>query len=187
MIIPLNRTIGPVPCDIFVREKHESQLTITDNPVEFGAAVSDHAYMEPKRLTLDILAGSKPNMIAASAATLQALHALQAQREPIQVVTGLSVYNDMLIERVTANRDATYSQVLIATVELREVIRVDTQTRAARSDERGRARGQSNLSREKLAEGAPRDRGSPTVDRGGTVTQPVTDAREQSFLRRLFN
>ena len=45
--------IGPVSIECIIREKHSSALGITELPIETGAKITDHSYVEPKRLELD--------------------------------------------------------------------------------------------------------------------------------------
>lgn len=160
-MIALSKALGPVALDVTVREVHESDLRITRHPVEFGADVSDHAIIEPKRLTLDAVTGSRPGGPAAIAASFQALTRLQESREPIAVVTALSLYRNMLIERVTVDRDRMNGRVLAFRAELREVVIVDTETASGK------------LAAGRLQEGDARDRGAPTVQRGNTATRPA--------------
>lgn len=56
-----NRKIGTLTLDITINEEHESNLRITDNPIESGAVISDHAVLEPKQITIEgMLIGYEP-------------------------------------------------------------------------------------------------------------------------------
>ena len=46
------RQIGGIMMDITIEEEGTDELTITEHPVEQGAAISDHAYKEPARLRI---------------------------------------------------------------------------------------------------------------------------------------
>ncbi|MEX3929739.1 phage baseplate protein [Paraburkholderia sp. BR10936] len=48
----ISRLIGTVRIDLTQQEQHDSTMRITDNPVESGAVVADHAVLEPRRLTV---------------------------------------------------------------------------------------------------------------------------------------
>jgi hypothetical protein len=194
MTVFLSRFIGPVPLDVVVREIHESDLTITTNPVEFGANVADHAYVEPKRLRLDAVAGSRPGIAANVAGAYQALQRLQEARQPFDVVTGLSLYRNMLVHRLIVDRDSKFARVLFFSAELQEVIIVDTETTEGTGSgtgagnangQRGRT-SQSGQGKNKLAEGPVRDRGSPTTQRGNSATREVREPRDQSTLRAAY-
>ncbi|MEM6586080.1 MAG: phage baseplate protein, partial [Pseudomonadota bacterium] len=68
--IAFSNAIGPVPVDVRMRERLSRQVSVTANPVEVGADVTDHAFLEPQTATLEIAAAN-------AAATWQALKALQ--------------------------------------------------------------------------------------------------------------
>ena len=42
-------SVGSFTLDCQLEESHESNLTVTENPMESGALSSDHSYLEPKR------------------------------------------------------------------------------------------------------------------------------------------
>nr|WP_308410064.1 hypothetical protein [Providencia stuartii] len=48
----ITRTIGQFELDCTIREAHTSALRITKNPVESGADIADHAFLEPKSLSI---------------------------------------------------------------------------------------------------------------------------------------
>ncbi|WP_338016220.1 phage baseplate protein, partial [Yersinia pestis] len=49
----VNRTVGTFHFDVVTSETHASTLRLTENPIESGAAVADHAVLEPKEITLN--------------------------------------------------------------------------------------------------------------------------------------
>lgn len=48
-----NRSIGKITLDAVTIEDHQSDLSITENPIESGAAIADHAVIQPKRVTIN--------------------------------------------------------------------------------------------------------------------------------------
>ena len=44
---------GIIP-DVTIEEQHTDSLTITDQPVETGAAISDHAFKNPAEVTVKV-------------------------------------------------------------------------------------------------------------------------------------
>ncbi|MBD1228393.1 phage baseplate protein [Xenorhabdus griffiniae] len=57
----ITRSIGEFQFDCVVIENHNSNLRITENPIESGAAIADHAILEPKEITLvGIMVGYQP-------------------------------------------------------------------------------------------------------------------------------
>ncbi|QQP86947.1 phage baseplate protein [Entomomonas asaccharolytica] len=53
MLTISNRRIGAITLDVTTSEEHESTLRITDNPIESGAVISDHAVVEPKQINIE--------------------------------------------------------------------------------------------------------------------------------------
>ena len=48
-----NRKIGTITFDVVTTEDHQSDLSITENPIESGAAIADHAVIQPKQVTIN--------------------------------------------------------------------------------------------------------------------------------------
>lgn len=117
--IAFNRLIGPIPINVVVSEDHTSEIEITSNPIETGAEVNDHSYVMPKRVTLECAS-------AYAAAVYNSMVKFQETRIPFVLVTGLSVYRNMLIKSINATRDFEFSRILKCTVDLQEIIIVDT-------------------------------------------------------------
>jgi hypothetical protein len=123
--------------DAVLRTDHSSKLKITEHPVEEGAAVTDHAYVEPRSLTLEIgmsdvctsvVDGQFMQKSSRSVSAYDVLKQLQANRIPLKVITRLDVYENMLIETVTTPDDYKTMYGLRATIGLREIIVVATNT-----------------------------------------------------------
>ena len=50
--VAIVRSMGGLVFDAVFEETHEAELEVTDNPVETGIVVSDHAFMKPLKVTL---------------------------------------------------------------------------------------------------------------------------------------
>lgn len=175
--ILFSRFIGPVPVDVIMRELHRSSLGITENPIETGARVSDHAYVDPKRLVLEFASGY-------AAATYNALVRFQETRVPFTIVSGLFVYQNMLIKELSANRDAYSSRILDGRAELQEVIIVSTAYTASEGEDigtpsPGRSGGTKSTQSarpipERAGDAITQDRASGTIMRGDSAEQSVS-------------
>ena len=53
-LIGIKTNIGGFFFDAFLKIDHNSRLKITDHPVEEGANIADHAYVEPQSLTMEV-------------------------------------------------------------------------------------------------------------------------------------
>lgn len=182
--------IGPVPVDVVIREQHNSSLGITEIPIETGAKITDHAYVEPKKLVLEF-ADSQ------AALTYNALVRFQESRVPFVAVSGLYVYSNMLIKNLSAERDVKTSRVLSGKAELQEIIIVSTSYDATQGGAGESATGPGNRggvrstraaspSPETTSGAATQNRAGGTVARGDARTSSVSPARSQSILRGLF-
>lgn len=185
--IAFSSVIGPVPISCVLTEKHESSLEITLNPVEFGADITDHAYVQPKKVTLDVADAN-------AAATFSSLVRFQESRVPFTLVTGLSVYRNMLIKSLDADRDASFSRVLRCRVDLQEIIIVDTAYAAADANsdapKGGKPGGEKSTKAAQPAKGragdtATADRASGTVQRGDAPAAAAS-AADRSILYQML-
>jgi hypothetical protein len=136
VVISARRSIsgpgGTLNIDCSIEEQGVDTLTITEHPVEIGATISDHAYINPARLTLragwsnsSSLAGGDENYVVD---VYNFLLQMQASRDLLSVVTGKRSYSNMLIESLSQTTDEETETTLMVTITLREVIIVSTQT-----------------------------------------------------------
>jgi hypothetical protein len=102
--------------DAYFNINHESNLAITQHPIQTGASISDHAYMEAQQLTFEIgmsdvmqdlpysgvVSFNNGDSSSRSVNAYQTLRNLQADRVPIDVITRLGTYKNMLIESIVA-------------------------------------------------------------------------------------
>lgn len=155
--VAILRSMGGLVFDAVFEETHESELEVTDNPVETGIVVSDHAFMKPLRLTISAGVSDTPlrqvgddkfaGMSAADAEQVRSmlgpdaflydsrskrafllLQELQARAEPFSVQTGLKLYENMICTSIRTSQDKDSAGALLFTAELREVIIVYTET-----------------------------------------------------------
>lgn len=185
-VIAFSRAIGPMPIDCILSEDHTSEIEITANPIETGAEVNDHAYIKPKQVVLEI-ADSK------AALTYNALVRFQESRVPFYMVTGLSVYDDMLIASIDATRDKTNSTILRATVVCRQVLIVSTgsTTDGNEAQSKGKPGGKKSTTSSKptaksATNSATADKAASTVQTGDNPTTTVAPAKTQSIMKRMF-
>ncbi|WP_426576557.1 phage baseplate protein [Xenorhabdus stockiae] len=179
------RRIGMIIPSVVISEKHQDSAEITEHPVQYGAAISDHAYDKPSEVTMELgfagggslidgfdtptkifdfnteeILGRSPKEI------YEQLLKLKASKEPFDVLTGKRRYRNMLIRAIEVVTDKTSENVLMVTLTLREVIIVDTAI-------------VEGIKVPRVARTAPLE-AQPTLDRG-TVT-PITIDKNQSLL-----
>lgn len=63
-----SRSIGLFRLDVTTSEVHESTLTITENPVESGANIAEHAFLNPREITISgTMVSYEPKKVVQSA------------------------------------------------------------------------------------------------------------------------
>jgi hypothetical protein len=130
--------------DAVIRLEHQRSLRATEHPVQSGANISDHAFILPARVVMDIgmsdamdsfTPGTWTSSASKSVSAYQTLVDLQQGRQPLIVTTRLDTYENMLIEDIRADdsKDTRYS--LKATVTFKQIFMatVTSQQVSARS------------------------------------------------------
>jgi len=128
--------IAQIEVDVSVSETHETDCDVTENPVESGANVTDHVFVKPARLTVEGLVSDTPIKLLGNVTSLfddnrsrktyEELLALQAAREPIDVITGLKQYSNMILKTLTVPRSADTGKALRFTAVFQEVRLVES-------------------------------------------------------------
>jgi hypothetical protein len=133
-IVP-RRVIDPdaynLVAQVTVDEDGDDEMTITEHPVEQGAAISDHAYKRPAELRVrvgwsDAYVGQNLNAgYDVSQIYLNVLQ-LQSERRPFTVVTGKRQYSNMLVASLRTHTDSALEFSFIADIIFREILLVNT-------------------------------------------------------------
>jgi hypothetical protein len=136
-------SIGGYIFDGVIRADHAKRTRITSHPVQTGAAITDHSFNEPDEIVLEVAMsdamrdkkrGQFGEGAGRSKKAFEALTKLKEARQPLEVVTRLKTYKNMLIESMEVADDFKTTSGLRATVVLREVFfaAVDETTVSAR-------------------------------------------------------
>lgn len=128
LITQSKRKISNLIPDVVVEEIATDTLRVTDHPVEMGASISDHAFLLPTEIVMRC-GWSDSSAKSEGAVALQYffLLALQARREPFQVVTRHRIYNDMLISFLHKTADDKIADhAMMISVGMRRVILTNT-------------------------------------------------------------
>lgn len=117
-VIASNRAIGAFVATVTIEEIATDDVEITQHPVQQGASIADHAYVKPATVTIKFMMGRDD---APLEETYAKLLALQASREPFDVVTGKRQYKNMLFKSLAQTTDRQTEHVLAVTAQLQEV------------------------------------------------------------------
>ena len=133
-----SRNIGGVIPNVVIQEVHDDAVTVTQHPVEYGAAISDHAYREPSQVMMTVgwtpssllvngvLSGSIFKGLQSLDDVYQSLLGIQRLREPFDLITGKRAYENMMITALSVTTDKDTENALIVTVTMTEVLRART-------------------------------------------------------------
>lgn len=127
------RQIGTLTVDAIISEDTNDTLTITKQPVQTGAAITDHAYLEPTILSMTILQQvSNPitqfvtTFAGAGTSGLAQLYQqfldLQSQRIPFNVLTPKRIYKNMLMATLRLNTSKTTENILSLNITFQQVL-----------------------------------------------------------------
>lgn len=183
-----NRYIDSIFIDAFLRESHQSEVSITEFPVEFGININDHRVILPKVIEIEgAVSNMTPLIFGASfkvpdfvvgSNTSRATQAwknlllLQQTGEPFDVQTGLITYKNMVIQSLRADRDKFTSGGLFFTAKLKEVVILTTET--------------TNIDPSQYQPGKIRNQASATKD-SGRQGAPIVTEQESSFVNSYIN
>lgn len=134
-LIPIRpqRTIGSIQMQVVVTENTTDTLTITKQPVQQGASITDHSYLEPTVFSSTAyfkdnsqsLAGEINSFTSPSsglAKIYQTLLDLQLSRTPFTIVTPKRTYTDMLMNALSQTTDKATENCLSVHMSFQQVI-----------------------------------------------------------------
>lgn len=169
--VAIIRAVGGLVFDATFREAHTSEIEITESPVEDGSVIADHAYKLPEECVISAAVSDSPLAVSnndqfaspngRSKKAYELLQELQARRQPFDVQTGLKLYRNMLIKKISTTQDKDSANVLRFEATLRQVIIVGTQV----------------VSYPPRAAGATNNQASQTKDKG---EQQATELKEET-------
>lgn len=121
------RKIGTIAVQVVVNETTTDTLTITKQPVQQGASITDHAYLEPTVFSHTIYFAA-PGFTGGQSLDqiYKQLLDLQASAIPFDIVTPKRIYHSMLMAGLSQTTDkltenclaihATYQQIIIVPI-----------------------------------------------------------------------
>lgn len=195
-------SIGGITIDASVREVHESRCEITDNPVENGADVADHVQMQPKSLMIEgIITDTPVTFSVVDAATglvgtarsyfgngslskdaFDKLLELQEKRQPFKAVTGLKVYDNMILEDLRVPRTARTGNAIHFTARMRQILvaRAGGSVGASLSPDVASLGAKTKDLGKKISDRVPTE--SPIATGAAGVTSATQETRGASYL-----
>ncbi len=121
-----DRKIGSITVQVVMQETTDDTLTITKQPVQQGASITDHAYKEPTVFSMSVL--FQDNLFISLSKLYQNLLDLQNSRVPFDVITPKRIYRNVLISTLRQNTDKNTENILSLNITFQEVIIVSVLT-----------------------------------------------------------
>jgi hypothetical protein len=127
--------VGALRFDGTIKEEHHYSLTLTNNPVEFGANITDNAFVNPTEVKLDVIVGdvyasigqpTNYNPSKRSSDALRKLYKMMSDRKTITVICNLAKYTNLMLVDVMTSQSKANSSTLIATLTFNLVLVVDS-------------------------------------------------------------
>jgi len=147
-IVPLRpvRKIGSINVNVVLTENTNDTLTITRQPVQQGASITDHAYKEPTVISMtayfksnslsNVITNVDPKSLIDSVSSSLNLLAkiykdlleLQSSRVPFDVITPKRIYRNMLMSALSQTTDKATENCLKVDMTFQEIIIVKLST-----------------------------------------------------------
>jgi hypothetical protein len=135
------RKIGGISIQVVVNEQTTDTLTITKQPVQQGASITDHAFLEPTTFSHSVYFAAPGFTGGDSLSQLYSqLQKLQASAEPFDIVTPKRIYKSMLMTTLTMTVDkltenclaihASYQQIILVPLQATTVPRINQKSPA---------------------------------------------------------
>ena len=124
---------GRIIFDAVFSLSHNSNVMVTEHPVQSGASIADHSFMEQDEVQIEIgmtdtaISVNGPSESRSVNAYAQ-LYSLMAAREPITLITRLKTYRNMLITSISAPDDYHTMNALKANIYFKQINIVSVST-----------------------------------------------------------
>ncbi len=175
----VKKSIGGISIDAFVEETYNHSAQVTEYPVEDGTNINDHVVQNPDEISVNGVVGdisiyedySQTTPPTNRAADYYAkLVDLKEKGNPVTIVTGLKVYDNMVIKSISVVRNADNGKALVFTMNLVKVRVIKSQLVVI-----------SNIG----GTDKTKKQAQPQVEVGKTQGSTVTDTKRTSFLDEI--
>lgn len=130
------RQIGPIDVQVVTNESTTDKLSITQQPVQQGASISDHSFKEPTTFSMNVLFKNN-GLLSGLLSTFtggglskiyQDLLDLQDSRMPFDILTPKRIYHNMLFASLSQTTDKSTENCLSISASFQEIIIVSIST-----------------------------------------------------------
>ena len=127
--------LGDLTADVWIDERHRREMELTQNPIEFGSPITDHAFIKAQSLAVRFAVSNTPLVDNPTfsdtdrvAEARNKLYELQDSKQflTVKTVTG-GEYKNMMLTGIGWSTDSSNPHATIFDLDLEEVIIVTTQ------------------------------------------------------------
>lgn len=138
-LVPQKLSMNSVLFEAVMKEDHESTMQISQNPIAYGASITDHSFRDGLKLSLDVVISHFPRTDYEDntygyqgdnrpAEFYRELVMLQGMGVLVDAQSSVLVYKNMAIASVKLPRLVDDDNTVIVSIDLQEVKIVNTQT-----------------------------------------------------------
>lgn len=178
-------THGRFVFDAVFSTEHRLNITTTQHPVQQGASISDHAYIEPDEVSIEIGMTDAAITAGESSHSVNAYNQLRAiaeERQPVTLVTRLHTYTNMVITSLSAPDDNTTMNALKASIYFQKINIVSVATMKVQQTVSGSQTTQSTGSTQSSSSGGKK----PNTSSSGSSGSTSGDGNRTSVLASIF-
>ncbi len=122
------RTIDDIDVQVVLTENTNDTLTVTKQPVQQGASITDHSYKEPTAFSASLLFKDARALFSQTSEIYEKLLNLQNSRIPFTITTPKRVYEDMLMTVLSQTTDKSTENCLSINASFQQVLLVEVAT-----------------------------------------------------------
>lgn len=134
------RLFGEFHPDVVFEEVIEERVSISENPIEDGSVIADHAIIRPVSVRLDVCFNSMSKQGLTPNETYAAILDLMKQRVPFDIVTTRRMFKNMMFTRIQNTTNKNNQNTLRLTLEFDQVTLVKLQSVAVKTPKAEKAK-----------------------------------------------
>lgn len=120
ILIQPKRSIGGLSVNVVLNENTKDELTITKQPIQQGAAITDHSFLEPVIFSTTVY--QEANLNESLNFIYLKFQDLQQGRVPFDIITPKRIYKNMLLASLGMTTDKYTENILALNMTFQQVI-----------------------------------------------------------------
>jgi len=131
---PERNPVGSVNYSITRSETHSVQIDWTAEPIEDGSVVTDHGVVQQVKVQVTGAITATPSGATSDNAgtdlldfARESLFTIARDKNPVELVTGLTYYPELYISNLVITRDQSSGQSMNVSIDLTELVKVEAQ------------------------------------------------------------